>query len=64
MRYSSFWNLLFFTSLMIGFPPTTTISPLGAVFQNGLAFTVPLTFSSCSLDNSRETISVGLRQNK
>jgi hypothetical protein len=35
MRYSSFWNLLFFTSL-IGFPPTTTtISPLGAVFQNG-----------------------------
>jgi hypothetical protein len=34
--YSSFWNLLFFTSLMIGFPPTTTtISPLGAVFQMG-----------------------------
>jgi hypothetical protein len=48
------WNLLFFISLMIGFPPTTNNFASWCFFQNG-SFTVPLTFSSCSLDNSRET---------
>jgi hypothetical protein len=44
---------------------TTTISPLVLFFKMGkTSFTVPLTFSSCSLDNSRKRISVGLRQNK